>query len=213
MAGTWPTGTHSQQEINVGMHAKQPIGVLGRAAIALMASSIHGQARAATADAQANVTKHMQRFDQLDFDAFSKQDWKLFDEIHCPDVVVTYPDGHETHGIKKHQEDIAAMFVSTPDMRVSAHPVSFGSKVWASLTPDRRTSSQTLTPGEWTATVGVLEATFTQPMKMGDKTIQPTGKKLKLPMATIAHWKNGCIAEELLFWDNASYMQQLGIGP
>lgn len=91
------------------------------------------------------------------------------------------------------------MFVSTPDMRVSAHPVSFGSKVWASLTPDKRTSSQTLTPGEWTATVGVLEATFTKPMKMGDKTIQPTGRKLKLPMATVAHWKNGCIAEELLF--------------
>ena len=29
-------------------------------------------------------------------------------------------------------------------------------------------------------------------------------------MATIARWKNGCIAEEHLFWDNAEYMKQLG---
>ncbi len=40
-----------------------------------------------------------------------------------------------------------------------------------------------------------MEATFSEPMKLSDgKTIQPTGKKVKMPMATIARWKNGCIA-------------------
>jgi len=159
------------------------------------------------------IVKRMQRFDQLDFDAFSKQDWTLFNEIHCPDVAVTFPDGHVTHGIKKHQEDIAGMFVSTPDMRVSSHPISFGAETWASLTPEHRTSADTLKAGEWTATVGVLEATFTKPMSFGDKTIAPNGKKLKLQMVTVTHWKNGCIAEELLLRDNAAYMQQLGIQP
>lgn len=37
-------------------------------------------------------------------------------------------------------------------------------------------------------------------------------QKVKMPMATVARWKNGCIAEEHLFWDNAEYMKQLGIG-
>ena len=40
-------------------------------------------------------------------------------------------------------------------------------------------------------------------MKMGDKTVQPNGEKLKLQIVTVTHWKNGCILEELFFWDNA----------
>lgn len=159
------------------------------------------------------TSENLTRFDQLDFDAFSKQDWKLFNEIHCPNVVVIFPDGHQTEGIERHQKDIAAMFKSTPDMRVSSHPVSFGAEKWASTTPGERASEKTLRDGMWTATVGILEATFTEPMKMGDKVIQPTGKKLSLPMVTVARWKNGCIAEERLIWDNATYMQQLGIKP
>ena len=59
----------------------------------------------------------------------------------------------------------------------------------------------------------MLEATFSEPMKMPDgKSIPPTGNKVKLSMVTIANWKNGCIAEEQLFWDNAEYMKQLGLG-
>lgn len=158
-----------------------------------------------------DVISNLRRFDQLDFDAFSKQDWKLFNEIHCNDVVVKFPDGRETKGIKQHQQDIAGMFVATPDMRVSAHPVSLGATHWASTSPEQRSSAATMKQGDWTATVGVLEGTFTKPMKMGDKTVEPTGKKLKLPMVTVARWHKGCIAEELLFWDNAAYLQQLGI--
>jgi hypothetical protein len=160
---------------------------------------------------KAKVMANLTRLDQLDFDAFSKQDWKLFNEIHCEDVLVKFPDGHETKGLKQHDEDIAALFVATPDMRISAHPVSFGSGDWVSTGPDKRASAQSPTAGEWTATVSILEATFTKPMPYGDKTIPPTGKKLKLSMVTVAHWKNGCIDEEQLYWDNAAYMQQLGL--
>lgn len=177
----------------------------GGSVLACLTAMLCGAASAA------DVVAHLHRFDQLDFDAFSKQDWKLFNEIHCADVVVKFPDGHETKGIRKHQEDIAGMFVATPDMRVSAHPVSFGATQWAATTPERRSSAQSLTQGEWTATVGILEATFTKPMQIGEKTIAPNGKKLKLPMVTVARWRNGCIAEEQLFWDNAAYMQQLGV--
>jgi predicted ester cyclase len=182
--------------------------LVGMFTIALSMTAI-----AASAGSQADVIKRMHRFDQLDFDAFSKQNWKLFEEIHCSDVVVKFPDGHETHGIKQHVEDMIAMFRPMPDLRITAHPVSFGADDWSASTPDKRTSAKTLVPGEWTSTIGIMEGTFTQPLKMGDKTIQPTGKKLKIPMSTVAHWKNGCIAEEMLFWDNAAYLQQLGIVP
>lgn len=148
--------------------------VLGIVATALSTTAV----AASAADSQADVTKRMHRFDQLDFDAFSRPDWKLFEEIHCPDVVVSFPDGHDTHGIKKHIEDMKAMFVATPDLRITEHTVSFGADEWASTTPDKRASAETLVRGEWTSTVGIMEGTFTQPMRMGDKVIQPTGKKL-----------------------------------
>ncbi len=44
------------------------------------------------------------------------------------------------------------------------------------------------------------------------KVIQPNGKSFKLPMATIGRWnKAGVMSEEYLFWDNQSYMKQLGL--
>ena len=141
------------------------------------------------------VQANLKRFDQLDFEAYSeRKNMKLFREIHCPDVKVVFPDGRSTQGIEQHVVDINNLFNGTPDSRITAHPIAFGS-------------------GAWTVTTGVMEATFSEPMKLPDgKTMAPTGKKVKMPMATIAKWKNGCIAEEHLFWDNAEYMKQLGIG-
>jgi hypothetical protein len=58
-----------------------------------------------------------------------------------------------------------------------------------------------------------MEGTFTKPMPIGDgKTIAPTGKSFKLNMATVGHWKGDTMDEEFLFWDNATYMKQLGLG-
>jgi hypothetical protein len=141
------------------------------------------------------VQENLKRFDQLDFEAYSeRKNMKLFREIHCPDVKVVFPDGRSTQGIEQHVADINNLFNGTPDSRITAHPIAFGAR-------------------EWTVTTGVMEATFSEPMTLPDgKTIEPTGKKVKMPMATIARWKNGCIAEEHLFWDNAEYMKQLGIG-
>lgn len=140
------------------------------------------------------VQANLKRFDRLDFEAYSqRKNMKLFREIHCPDVKVVFPDGRTTQGIDQHVTDIDGLFNGTPDSRITAHPIAFGS-------------------GEWTVTTGVMEATFSEPMKLPDgQTIAPTGNKVRMPMATIAKWKNGCIAEEHLFWDNAEYMKQLGL--
>jgi len=139
------------------------------------------------------VNKNLKTFDELDFVVFSNQEWTRLHESHSKDVKVNWPDGHQTNGINKHIEDLKAMFVYAPDTNLKVHPVKIGS-------------------GEWTSVIGVMAGTFTEPMPIGDgKFIQPTGKKYSIIMCTVGHWKNGVMIEEWLFWDNLTYMKQLGI--
>ena len=50
-------------------------------------------------------------------------------------------------------------------------------------------------------------------MQIGNgKFIKPTGKAFKMPMCTVGHWKDGVMIEESLFWDNQTYMTQIGLG-
>lgn len=143
---------------------------------------------------QARVSGHLKKFDALDFDVFSNQKWSRLNETHSDDIRVIWPDGHETQGLKKHTENLAAMFVAMPDLKIRSHPVAFGS-------------------GDWTAAIGVMEGTFTNPMPTdGGKMIKPNNRKLNLRMATIAHWHEGRISEEYLFWDNEAFKRQLGLG-
>ena len=145
-------------------------------------------------DEKALVDQHLKTFDELDFVVFSNQEWTRLHESHSKDVKVNWPDGHFTTGIEKHIEDLKAMFVYAPDTNIKVHPVKIGS-------------------GEWTSVIGVMEGTFTKPMPIGDgKFIQPTGKKYSITMCTVGHWKDGVMVEEYLFWDNATYMKQIGLG-
>lgn len=140
------------------------------------------------------VEKHLKTFDTLDFDVFSNQKWDRLHESHAKDIVVTWPDGHETHGIERHTEDLKAMFVWAPDIKIATHPIRFGS-------------------GSWTTATGVMTGTFTRPMPLPDgKSIPPTGKRFAIGMATIGHWKNGKMDHEWLFWDNQDFMNQIGLG-
>ena len=146
-----------------------------------------------TAEKIANT--HIATFDTLDFDVFTNQKWDRLHESHAKDIIVHWPDGHQTKGIEKHIEDLKAMFVYAPDTRIKEHPIKIAS-------------------GEWTAVNGVMEGTFTQPMPIGDgKTIPPTGKAFKLTMATIGRWEDGVMVEEWLFWDNQTFMKQVGLAP
>ena len=142
------------------------------------------------------VAKNLGTFDTLDYTVFSNQAWTRLHESHSKDVKVNWPDGHFTVGLEKHIKDLSAMFVYAPDTRIKQHPVRFGSS-----------------NGEWTAVTGVMEGTFSKPMPIGGgKFMEPTGKSFKLPMCTIGHWKDGIMFEEYLFWDNQTYMNQLGSG-
>lgn len=140
------------------------------------------------------TNKHLQTFDNLDYDVFSNQDWDRLRESHAENIIVYWPDGHQAQGLEKHIEDLKAMFVYAPDTKIKVHPVRFGR-------------------GGLTCVEGIMTGTFTKPMPIGDgKFIEPTGKSFYLPMCTVAHWENGVMIEEWLYWDNATYLKQLGIG-
>lgn len=141
------------------------------------------------------IAKHLATFDSLDYTIFSNQEWARMHESHSKDIKVIWPDGHIAVGLDKHIEDLKALFVYAPDTRIKEHPIRFGS-------------------GNMTAVTGVFEGTFTKPMPIGNgKFIQPTGKAFKMPMATIGIWgTDGTMVEEHLFWDNQTYMNQIGLG-
>jgi len=141
------------------------------------------------------VAANLANFDDLDYNVFTNQKWSELHRSHAADITVHWPDGHSTKGIEKHIEDLKAMFVWAPDTRIKEHPVKIGQ-------------------GDWTAVIGTMEGTFTQPMPIaGGKTIAPTGKPYKIRMATIGHWtKAGVMDEEYLFWDNQEFMKEIGLG-
>jgi hypothetical protein len=144
---------------------------------------------------QEHVKANLELFDDLDFNVFSGRKWSELHRSHSKDVIVHWPDGHITKGIERHIADLDAMFVWAPDTRIKVHPIKVGQR-------------------DWTAVVGVMEGTFTQPMPIGDgKTIPPTGKAYKITMATFSHWtQEGPMDEEYLFWDNQEFMKEIGLG-
>ncbi len=139
------------------------------------------------------VERNLKTFDVLDFDVFSNQHWDRLGESHAQDIIVTWPDGRETRGIDVHIDELKALFTWAPDITIAVHPIRFGS-------------------GSWTAATGVMTGTFTRPMRTPDGgTIAPTGRRFAIAMATIAHWVDGKMDHEWLFWDNHDFYRQIGL--
>jgi hypothetical protein len=182
------------------------VGFAGRTALVAMAALVPAATVSAAAaespidpklaqyqSAEKLVAQHLATFDELDYVVFSGQQWVRLHESHSKDVIVHWPDGHFTTGIEKHIEDLKAMFVYAPDTRIKIHTVKLGQ-------------------GEFTAVIGIMEGTFTKPMPTADgKTIPPTGKPYKITMCTVGRWKDGVMDEEYLFWDNLTFMKQIGL--
>ncbi|TCJ12198.1 polyketide cyclase [Flaviaesturariibacter flavus] len=138
--------------------------------------------------------ERLRRFDSLDFQFYSHQQWDSFAISHDKNIRVIYPDGTVTTGLfPQHINMLTPLFAFAPDTKITSHPVKFGT-------------------GDWTAVIGEMEGTFSKPMNLGNgKVIQPTGKKFKLTMSTIGHWKDGKMIEEYLHWDNQTMMKQIGL--
>lgn len=129
-------------------------------------------------------------------DAWNAQDWETFNKRHAEETTVYWPGQPEpTRGRKAHKEEAIEFYKTFPDNHVENRPykVLFGQ-------------------GDWTCSVAVLSGTMKGPMKTPDgKEIPPTNKKFKVDFCTVAHWKDGEIVEEKLFYDLVGVMRQLGL--
>ncbi|WP_432011284.1 ester cyclase [Streptomyces cucumeris] len=146
------------------------------------------------ADLTRTERKHLEVFDELDFDVYSGQQWDRIGESHTQNIRVHWPDGHYTDGIDRHIADMKSQFVWAPDTRITEHPIRIAKDNLTSVT-------------------GVMQGTFTRPMPDGKGGfIQPTGKKFSINMATVGIWnKRAVMEEEFLFWDNLTFYQQIGL--
>ncbi|SFM29002.1 ester cyclase [Methanolobus profundi] len=129
-------------------------------------------------------------------DAWNAQDWETFNKRHSEDTAVYWPGQTEpTRGRKAHNEEAIEFYKTFPDNHVENRPykVLFGQ-------------------GDWTCSVAVLSGTMKGPMKTpeGDE-IPPTNKSFKVDFCTVAHWKDGQIVDEKLFYDLVGVMKQIGL--
>jgi predicted ester cyclase len=141
------------------------------------------------------VEENLQLMITLD-DAWNSQDWDTFKKRHAEETAVYWPGQPEpTRGRKAHHEEAVRFFKMFPDNHVENRPykVLFGQ-------------------GDWTCSVATFTGTMKGPMIGTDgKEIPPTNKKFKVEFCTVAHWKDGEIIEEKLFYDLMSLMKQIGL--
>jgi hypothetical protein len=65
---------------------------------------------------------------------------------------------------------------------------------------------------DWTCSIAVFSGTHKGTMSAPRvKSIPPTNKKFQVDFCTVAHWINGQIDEENLFYDLGGLMKQLGL--
>lgn len=76
---------------------------------------------------------NLDRFDQLDFDAWNNRNWTLFREIHSPDVLVVDFSGKNTRGIDQHVQWANESLSSTPST-IIAHPIKIAAGNWTAIT-------------------------------------------------------------------------------
>jgi predicted ester cyclase len=134
--------------------------------------------------------ENMQLMKTLD-DVWNNQDWDTFRKRHTENVIVRWPGQSEpTRGLNAHRNEGIEMFKIFPDNHVENNKVLFGQ-------------------GDWTCSI--FTGTHKGPMTSEGKKTPPTNKKFQVGFCTVAHWKNGQIDEENLFYDNIEMMKQLGL--
>lgn len=130
-------------------------------------------------------------------EAWNARDWDTFDFFHDQrDTVIYWPDRQDspTHGGSDHRTESIRFCAAFPDNRVH-HPYHF-----------------LFGEGDFTCFVTRFTGTFTGPLEIPDGTvIQPTGKSFDVIFSTTARWQNGKIVEEYLFYDNGTFLSQVGL--
>ena len=138
--------------------------------------------------------ENMERMQTLD-DGWNAQDLDTVGQFHKPDVVVYWPGKPPTRGMDDHRAEALEFFKTFPDQHLDNRPYKtlFGS-------------------GDWTCSIAHFTGTMKGPMQGPDgKEIPPTGKSFEVDFCTVAHWDNGQITDEYLFYDLVTFMKRIGL--
>lgn len=142
-----------------------------------------------------SVEENLELMQTLD-DAWNSQDWDTFCKRHAESCAVYWPGRKEpTHGRDAHKAESVEFFKTFPDNHVGNRPYEtlFGQ-------------------GDWTCSVAKFTGTMRGPMKTPDgREIPPTNRSFEVEFCTVAHWQNGEIIEEKLFYDEMDMLRQIGI--
>jgi predicted ester cyclase len=129
-------------------------------------------------------------------DAWNNQEWDTFNKRHAENVFVYWPGQPEpTTGRHNHRAESVEFFKTFPDNHIDNDPykVLFGQ-------------------GDWTCSVARFTGTMKGPMQGPDgKMIPATNKRFEIEFCTVAHWKDGEIVEEKLFYDLVGLLRQIGV--
>lgn len=100
-----------------------------------------------------------------------------------------------TRGRHDHRAEAIDFFKTFPDNKLSNHPYKVE-----------------IAQGDWTCTVADFTGTMLGSMNgLDGKMIAPTNKTFHVEFCTVAHWQNGEIVEEKLFYDLVGLMKQIGV--
>ena len=142
------------------------------------------------------VKENLELMKTLD-DAWNSQNWEVFRKRHSEDTAVFWPgQPNPTNGRHNHEVESKEFFKTFPDNHIVNNPykISFGE-------------------GDWTCSIADFTGTMKGPMKGPDgKIIPPTNRSFKVEFCTVAHWENGEIVAERLFYDLVGLMKQIGLG-
>jgi len=141
------------------------------------------------------VKENLELMKTLD-DAWNSQNWEVFRKRHSEDTAVYWPGQPDpTKGRHNHEAEAKEFFKTFPDNHIVNNPykIAFGE-------------------ADWTCSIADFTGTMKGPMKGADgKMIPPTNKKFKVEFCTVAHWKNGEILQERLFYDLVGLIKQIGL--
>ena len=128
-------------------------------------------------------------------DSWNAQDWGTFRKRHSKDTRVHWPGQPDpTVGRDNHQAESLAFFKS-----IENHLENDPYRVM-------------IASGDWTCTIAKWKGRMIGPWMAPDGTVvQATGKSFELDFCTVAHWKDGEIIEENLFYDQIGFLKQIGV--
>ncbi len=140
-----------------------------------------------------SVEENLELMRTLD-DAWNSQDWEVFKKRHAEDTAVYWPGQPQpTRGRHNHHAESVQFFKMVQNsLENNPYKVMFGQ-------------------GDWTCTIANWKGKMIGPMTIDGKTVPPTNRSFELEFCTVARWKDGEIVEEKLFYDQVSFLKQIGV--